>query len=349
MADGARRIKFQQVNPKKGGSKSYHRYEIYKAATSEREFYRLGGSKEDLTHDLRKRFVEYTDAGETLVAQEPDADGGGGAATPAAPALPNSLVSRLTERITSVKLSHDRGDLIVCGGRATEDGGHIAAVVRLTAVHASTGAALERPLRFGDGIVVGDGFDVYAVVWGEVDSKYGAGKDAAGKSITTTTESVYLRCFGVTVTETRAGVKWTIDSKDWRRVAASAVVGIVELDPSLKDPQTSGSLMEAMEQPKAKGVAFCGAPTTVADVLEDFIAARERDLTCRVGVFGLTWPNHYYSPVCVGTSVGTSYRGKLANDLAVAADQMLLNDQFRTVIVDFECQIVDQIFRVDDS
>ena len=50
-------ICFLQKNPKRNGSKSHKRYEGYKAATHGREVLNLGGSFDDLVHDLKKKFI----------------------------------------------------------------------------------------------------------------------------------------------------------------------------------------------------------------------------------------------------------------------------------------------------
>ena len=45
------------MNPKQAGSKSYARFDVYKAATSVAEFRALGGTAADLKHDLAKGFI----------------------------------------------------------------------------------------------------------------------------------------------------------------------------------------------------------------------------------------------------------------------------------------------------
>ena len=46
-------------NPKKEGSKPYARYELYKAATTRREFLDFGGLPRDFTADLRAGYVSF--------------------------------------------------------------------------------------------------------------------------------------------------------------------------------------------------------------------------------------------------------------------------------------------------
>ena len=57
LGDDAR-LEVQQANPKLVGSKSYERYELYKAATTKGEFRALGGTAADLSHDIKHGFVE---------------------------------------------------------------------------------------------------------------------------------------------------------------------------------------------------------------------------------------------------------------------------------------------------
>ena len=61
-ADLSRSISVQQHNPKQAGSKSHARYELYRRATTVREFLSLGGSRADLNHDVGKHYVTYVDS-----------------------------------------------------------------------------------------------------------------------------------------------------------------------------------------------------------------------------------------------------------------------------------------------
>ena len=56
LGDDAR-LEVQQANPKLVGSKSYERYELYKAATTKGEFRALGGTAADLLHDIKHGFA----------------------------------------------------------------------------------------------------------------------------------------------------------------------------------------------------------------------------------------------------------------------------------------------------
>jgi len=60
---GARALECVQENLKRDQSKSYHRYEAYKSATTVAEFLEKGGSPADLAHDVNKGFVWYLDEG----------------------------------------------------------------------------------------------------------------------------------------------------------------------------------------------------------------------------------------------------------------------------------------------
>ena len=51
-------ILVQQQNPKRKGSKSAARYEIYKSATTLQDYYALGGTKADARHDLKRGFLQ---------------------------------------------------------------------------------------------------------------------------------------------------------------------------------------------------------------------------------------------------------------------------------------------------
>lgn len=51
-------ISFEQVNPKKRGTKAGDRYEVYKSARTVEEAKRLGASNGDLTHDFKKGFLK---------------------------------------------------------------------------------------------------------------------------------------------------------------------------------------------------------------------------------------------------------------------------------------------------
>ena len=46
-----------QLNPKRQGTLSYSRYEVYKAATSKRQYRELGGTAADFAHDVARGFV----------------------------------------------------------------------------------------------------------------------------------------------------------------------------------------------------------------------------------------------------------------------------------------------------
>jgi hypothetical protein len=50
-------LEFLQVNPKRVDTKSYERYEAYKAATSLEEMLSLGGTRADYKHDRKKGFI----------------------------------------------------------------------------------------------------------------------------------------------------------------------------------------------------------------------------------------------------------------------------------------------------
>ena len=51
-------LKYNQENPKKRGSKSWHRYESYKKATTVDEYFRLQGTLGDLKYDLSRGFFK---------------------------------------------------------------------------------------------------------------------------------------------------------------------------------------------------------------------------------------------------------------------------------------------------
>ena len=53
-------ISFEQQNPKRAGSRSWHRFEAYKRACSRTEFYALGGWDSDYAEDVAKgHLVEH--------------------------------------------------------------------------------------------------------------------------------------------------------------------------------------------------------------------------------------------------------------------------------------------------
>ena len=52
-------IEFIRVNPKKTGSKSHERYELYKSATSYRLFLHKGGTPADFKNDAEKGYVSF--------------------------------------------------------------------------------------------------------------------------------------------------------------------------------------------------------------------------------------------------------------------------------------------------
>ena len=51
------KISVQQTNPKRAGSKSAQRYELYKNAKTLSELYSLGGTKGDARNDLKKKYI----------------------------------------------------------------------------------------------------------------------------------------------------------------------------------------------------------------------------------------------------------------------------------------------------
>jgi hypothetical protein len=51
-------LKYNQENPKKKGSKSWHRYESYKKATTVDEYFRLQGTLGDLKYDFSRGFFK---------------------------------------------------------------------------------------------------------------------------------------------------------------------------------------------------------------------------------------------------------------------------------------------------
>ena len=61
MGDMDREIRCNPANPKRPQTKSWERYEKYKAATTVGEFLDLGGTLADLAHDTGKGFVQYAD------------------------------------------------------------------------------------------------------------------------------------------------------------------------------------------------------------------------------------------------------------------------------------------------
>ncbi|KAH8095679.1 hypothetical protein JL720_2998 [Aureococcus anophagefferens] len=60
-ADLDRKLACMPDNPKRPQTKSWERYEKYKAATTVGEFLDLGGTLADLAHDTGKGFVQYAD------------------------------------------------------------------------------------------------------------------------------------------------------------------------------------------------------------------------------------------------------------------------------------------------
>ena len=61
-------ITVQQDNPKKAGSKSFLRYERYKAATTLKEMLALGGSKADIRFDMERGFITVSAESESAAA-----------------------------------------------------------------------------------------------------------------------------------------------------------------------------------------------------------------------------------------------------------------------------------------
>ena len=51
-------LRYNQENPKKRGSKSWHRYESYKKATTVDEYFRLQGTLGDLKYDFSRGFFK---------------------------------------------------------------------------------------------------------------------------------------------------------------------------------------------------------------------------------------------------------------------------------------------------
>ena len=51
-------LRYNQENPKKKGSKSWHRYESYKRATTVDEYFRLQGTLGDLKYDFSRGFFK---------------------------------------------------------------------------------------------------------------------------------------------------------------------------------------------------------------------------------------------------------------------------------------------------
>ncbi len=52
------KISVQQKNPKKAGSKSAQRYELYKSASTLAELYSLGGTKGDVRNDFERGYIK---------------------------------------------------------------------------------------------------------------------------------------------------------------------------------------------------------------------------------------------------------------------------------------------------
>ena len=50
-------IRIIQDNPKRFGTKVYERYQKYKLAKTKKEYLMLGGTMEDYTHDLNKKYI----------------------------------------------------------------------------------------------------------------------------------------------------------------------------------------------------------------------------------------------------------------------------------------------------
>ena len=64
------KIMVQEANPKMKGYEPYKRYEVYKMATTLKEFFDLGGNKEDLRTDLKKGHIVILDDDEEKVEEE---------------------------------------------------------------------------------------------------------------------------------------------------------------------------------------------------------------------------------------------------------------------------------------
>lgn len=63
-------ILVNQSNPKRPGTNSNKRYEVYKAAKTVKEFFDLKGSKGDLRHDYRKGYITLIDPISQKLADE---------------------------------------------------------------------------------------------------------------------------------------------------------------------------------------------------------------------------------------------------------------------------------------
>jgi hypothetical protein len=64
---------FEQTNPKRKQTKSFERYELYKAATTLKAVLSLGGTRADILHDVQKGFVTFDAAVAPAVSPAADA------------------------------------------------------------------------------------------------------------------------------------------------------------------------------------------------------------------------------------------------------------------------------------
>ena len=65
-----------QNNPKRPGTASYLRYEMYKSASTKAEFHMLGGTSADLLWDRKKGYITVCDSADSMDTDNfADADG----------------------------------------------------------------------------------------------------------------------------------------------------------------------------------------------------------------------------------------------------------------------------------
>mmetsp|Transcript_11672 Transcript_11672/g.41193 ORF Transcript_11672/g.41193 Transcript_11672/m.41193 type:complete len:446 (-) Transcript_11672:65-1402(-) len=110
-----------EVNPKKPGTKSYERYELYKTATRLGDVIILGGLRADISHDLEKGFITAEGVRQARPADDADY-------AAAAPPPPQSATKRRPNGMPAkakVAVEDDDGDYVDSEDEADEadDGG----------------------------------------------------------------------------------------------------------------------------------------------------------------------------------------------------------------------------------
>ena len=258
-----RRIAYKQLNPKRRGSGSWKRYELYKRAKTVREYLAIAEdafAKKDFDYDLGKEFVRYLKDDEEHPTVEVPDDNAAPAAPPRAAPVPlqrTDVRDRVDVAQPAVLLCERRSILVLGNSSITRDGFHIGGYANIQFMIGDR--TVEEPMFIGGGVFVGaEPAEFYAICFASVSADY---QELGPDSSVSVAREVFLTCLKVSGTQRNK-----LETDTMHRIAASSIVGYCSLENSVNQQVRAALNLDKFRLPQFAGLR------RVADEIDDFNA-----------------------------------------------------------------------------